>query len=121
MVRIVPFACMVNYSYFDELFFMTVGPMVVGLLIFLCGEVSILCKPHNNATDTRNETFEWFLLWLFLIFLASSVTVFRFFHCVDFEYMTADGSTEHPSAWNLLDARRGSRGRVPTRRVPKRR
>ena len=93
-MQILPIACLRPFNFFDKLLAMTVLPIVFSLLIFLFGELAVMCATADNAQSIRSTSFGTFLLLTFVVFTSVSTTVLRFYNCVSYEEGFSDGSTE---------------------------
>ncbi|KAK7236791.1 calcium ion binding protein [Aureococcus anophagefferens] len=94
VVQILPIACLRPFNFFDKLLAMTVLPIVFSLLIFLFGELAVMCATADEAKPIRSTSFGTFLLLTFVVFTSVSTTVLRFYNCVSYEEGFSDGSTE---------------------------
>ena len=95
LLMILPVSCIRPFSYYDTLAFMTGFPIALSAWILLACEALAFCSARAEARRrVRVYGFGAFLLLLFLIFPSVSAAVLRYFKCVEFEGVRADGGRQ---------------------------
>ena len=91
-VRIIPVECMMPHNFFYKLFASTIIPLGLAGIILVCGKLASLAR--RDPTDRREVwiyAYSWFLLLTYVVFTGVSTTVLRFFNCVEYESVNANG------------------------------
>ena len=94
-VRIIPVECMMPHNFFYKLFASTSIPLGLAGIILVCGKLASLAR--RDPTERREVwiyAYSWFLLLTYVVFTGVSTTVLRFFNCVEYESVNADGSSK---------------------------
>ena len=94
-VRIIPVECMMPHNFFYKLFASTSIPLGLAGIILVCGKLASLAR--RDPTERREVwiyAYSWFLLLTYVVFTGVSTTVLRFFNCVEYDSVNADGSSK---------------------------
>ena len=92
---ILPLACIRPFSYYDTLAFMTGFPIALSIWIWLaCKLLVFFTKSPETRRHIKVYSFGAFLLLLYIIFPSVSAAVLRYFKCVEFEGVRADGGRQ---------------------------
>ena len=91
-VRIVPMSCVFPYNFFNKLFGSTMFPLVLAAAILLFGKISSWLRTDKEKKRAAwTGAYSWFLLLTFMVFTSVSTTVLRFFNCVEYDSVDANG------------------------------
>ena len=85
-------SCVFPYNFFNKLFGSTMFPLVLAAAILLFGKISSWLRTDKEKKRAAwTGAYSWFLLLTFMVFTSVSTTVLRFFNCVEYDSVDANG------------------------------